>query len=322
MRVVLAVTGDTLARRLLRHLAALVARLAGDAAMTAAQREATAREVIEQRLFPVARGVALLALGAVVALVAVVLGMATDAGIRRFLVDLVDVATHARNLGVLARQCIFGGELVIEMRVGPSGFGMAIGAVRTEVAAMNVVLHVAGVTFGLGGVIRLVLVEVAVDAHGLGVLAEQREVAQVVIEVVGIEAKNVVVAALVLGVAGGAFGTGDGLLLAVKAAARCDVLRHVLVTLETQPVLQIARERRVARGAHCFRFGMRDGDRARHDEPFKRAHLCVGDARHAGTRNANDRTPPSLGSHEPTFRIESRRAPSVIVQEPCNRVSA
>jgi hypothetical protein len=267
--VVLAVAGDALVRRFLCDLAAFVARLAGDAAMATAESKAAAREVIERRLLPIARGVALLTLGAVVAFVAVVLGVAAEAGIRRFLIHLVDVTTHTRDLGVLARQCVFAGDLVIEVRVGPSGFRMAIGASRAEIAAVNVVVHVTRVALGLGGVVRLVRFDVATDAHGFHVLAEQREVAQVVVELVGIKAENVVVATFVLGVARGALRSGDRLLFAVEAAARSYIVRDVLVAREAERLLLIARKGRVARRAHCFRFSMDGRYWARHHEPFE-----------------------------------------------------
>ena len=72
--------------------------------MTAAQSEAGALLVIEEQFLPVVRRVALLTFVAVGALVLVVLGVATDARLRRVLVLFVDVAAHATQAAVRTRQ--------------------------------------------------------------------------------------------------------------------------------------------------------------------------------------------------------------------------
>ncbi len=298
VRVVVAVTADALLWRLLLELVALVARFALQRGVAAAQREARARKVIERELFPVLRGVTLLTLDAVVALVVIVVGVAADARLRRVLVFLLDVTANTGDPGMRAGQGVVGLLLVVEAHVLPRCLGMAVGAGRAQISVMPVVFRVTCIALGLRGVERLQLRGMAVGALRFCVLAVQREVRHVVIELVLVEMQNVGRPSHVLGVAGGTSGIRDRRREAMESRACGHVTRHVLVTIEAQRILEIARKGLVAGATGRLEIRVRGRERAGHDEPLERVDLRGGRARHTGTRHRDNPIPPSLSAHD------------------------
>jgi hypothetical protein len=283
VRVVLAMAGDARTLDPGVDAATLVTGLAGQPGMAARERETAPDEVIERRVPPVGRRMTVLTLPPVQSRVIVVRGVAVEARRRRVLVLLIDVTAHAGDVRVSPRQSIFGGCLVIEMGFGPGRLDVAVRAFAAEVALVPIVVLVAPGAGGLGGVIVRRVLCVAVHAHPLDVLTEQRKVREVVIEGLGVQTDDVVVAPFVIGVAPGALDSRDGRILAVVAAARGEVASHILVAIETEPALQLPRKGRMARRARRLGIGVRGRDEPRHDQTLESAHLCTRAARRVPT---------------------------------------
>ena len=113
---------------------------------------------------------------------------------------------------------------------------MAIAAGRAEIAAVRIVLDVARIALGFGGVKRRLVSSVTAFTGELRVLAEQRKASGVMVEAPAIEAEDVGVTALVLGVAVGAR-CSDDLGGAVKSRALVNVGRYLRVAAETEVLL-------------------------------------------------------------------------------------
>ena len=111
--------------------------------MFSVEREVRIARMIELRVVPAGRRVAIAALLSTATVVGVVFGMAVEARRRRGLEGLVLVATGAFGFGVFADQRVTGG-FVVEFDVGPGDSRVAIGALRTHGVAMHVVRFVAG----------------------------------------------------------------------------------------------------------------------------------------------------------------------------------
>jgi hypothetical protein len=112
----------------------------------------------------------------------VVRSVATDAGVGRLLVVLVDMTGRAfRNLCVRTGQGVARGELVVEARIAPRCFPVALGAGFAEVAVVPIVLLVARNALALR-VVKGLLRGVAIRALQLRVPAEQSEVREAVVE--------------------------------------------------------------------------------------------------------------------------------------------
>ncbi len=103
---------------------------------------------------------------------------------------------------------------------------MARGAVGAEFFAVNVILPVARVT-AVRGIAEFLRCRMAVHALHVRVLSSQKEVAEVVIEVLLVKLDDFCGSALVVRVAFAARLFRES---AVVARLRGDVLRHVLVT--------------------------------------------------------------------------------------------
>ena len=120
-----------------------VAVAAGQLRMPSIPGETRVARVIELRIFPAGRRVAVAAILSAAPVMGVVLGVAVETGGRRCLECLILVATRALGFCVLADQRE-AGRVVIELDVGPGDRRMAVGALRTHRDAMNIVRFVAG----------------------------------------------------------------------------------------------------------------------------------------------------------------------------------
>ena len=259
--VVLAVAGVTLACGFLPVERPGVAIRARQQAVLAAQGVAGLGVVVEEAALPRLGAVAALAALAELALVPALLVhtlVAADAGARRLAVLRVFVAAGAGRVGVLAGERE-AGLVVVELRLFPGVFGVALVALGAEAALVGVVLAVAG-----QAVLRRLAVllggEVAGAARGLQVTAAQRVVGLRVVEVLAVELGQAHAAALVLGVAAAA---GLGLLAAVEAGALAQVVAHVLMAAGAQAVLRVAVEAHVALLAVVVPFGVGVAELAR-----------------------------------------------------------
>jgi len=174
--------------------------------------------------FPVTFGMALRALLTQVASVLVILLVAADALLGRFLEHGALVALLALGLGMLAQQRE-GGGLVVELgRFLPAALGVAVAALLAQGLLVLVILAVAGVALlaDLGAVDGA---GVAVRAAGAAVLAAQRVArVDIVVERGGLPLLGVVAAVTLLAVL-----PLVTLLVVVLAVAGVAVLRCFLV---------------------------------------------------------------------------------------------
>jgi hypothetical protein len=156
-------------------------------AVFAEQREFGLLLVIEQDFFPIALGMASLALAAEFALVhlVIVLLMARAAQFGRVFVLLVDVTLVALHVIVLAQQLEVS-LVVVELGRLPVFFAVALGTVGTQLALVRfvVILFMTGHT-SLGRIFVLAVDMTLVALH-IEVLAQQLEVSLAVVKVGGL----------------------------------------------------------------------------------------------------------------------------------------
>ena len=140
--------------------------------------------VIECGFLPVLLGMAGLALGPELVLVRlfVVLLVANVAHLGRVLVLLVDVTLVALHFLVLAQQRILGLLVVIEQDILPVLRGVARLALRTELALVRLVVVLLVARLALQRRVLELVVDVALVALHVDVLARQLELGLVVIE--------------------------------------------------------------------------------------------------------------------------------------------
>lgn len=129
----------------------LVAGIAGKGLMSAVQREPGHRVVVEAVLLPVAAIMAVRAIGAVAALVDVILHMAGEARPRRLPDGIADaVAGGAARCSMLPDQGKAGVGVVIEGRRLPANWRVTACAVGSACSFVDVVPGVAGDALGWG----------------------------------------------------------------------------------------------------------------------------------------------------------------------------
>ena len=181
MDIVNLVAADALDSQLFLIEIATVAGAAGQLVVFTLQGEVGAPCVVEAGFFPGVFAVAGLALFAVTAVVCVIAAMAAEAGgVGGLVLDRVDMATFATNMGMPAFQGKVGVPIVIEVGFTPLAFVVAVGAVRAVDAMVHVVERVAAVAGGRRFLVALV--DVAAIAGGVAVRAVQREIRLVMIE--------------------------------------------------------------------------------------------------------------------------------------------
>ena len=236
MLVILEMTGCT------GHIHLVLKRILGVAVATRQirmfeeQLKICVARMIEARVVPVGRVMAILTLLPGATFVNVVVGMTGKAGCRRVLVRLVLVAIPAFRLTMLADQREVR-RVVIESRVGPSAGFVTIGAFAAEIALVNVVVAVTVRTF-TRRITPFVAGFVAVGAGGVEVFAQQLEVRERMVKCGFVEPQNVGTASRVIGMAGSASAVGNFARAAVKPGARPSIIRDILVAVEAQAVLR------------------------------------------------------------------------------------
>jgi len=191
--------------------------------------------MIETRIGPASRRVAVAAFLATAAFVMIVFSVTAEAGRRRVLECLVLVASTALGLHVLADQRILG-CVVIKFHVQPRCRRMAIATLGTHRFTMDVVRLMAGEAFGL----RLAMLcarFMAIGTRRLDVLAEQGKVRHVVIKPGLIELHDIGIPTFVIGVAVGAGLATGSAVKTVKTGPRFDVGIDVLVAVQAQRTL-------------------------------------------------------------------------------------
>ena len=228
------------------------------------ERKVRIARMIEFRVVPAGRRVAIAALLSAATVVGVVFGVAIEARGRRGLEGLVFVATGAFRLCVFADQRETG-SFMVEFDVGPGDGRMAVGALRTHGVAMHVVGLVAGKAVR-GRIAMLAACLVAFDTLGFSVFSEQWKIREIVIERVFVEMHDIGMPSFMIGMAGSAGRIAGLRRQTMKSRLRGYVSGDVFMTVETQCALFRTFELRVTGSALFFVFGMTLDDPAGHDQ--------------------------------------------------------
>ena len=285
VRVVGAMAREAVAGELRGPDAPHVAGLARHARVASRERKAGLARVVEADLLPGDRRVAALAARAEASVMDVVHGVAADAVPRRPGVALARMADCAGNLGVLAVQresrlrVVETGSTPRPLRVA----GSAIGPHRTVVRVLARVARAAGRRC----LAPRLSARVTAAARDLRVSTRERKIGERVAEGFALEAHDVGVAPLVLGVTGPASGARGARRLPVEAEVAGLILGHVLVAGTTQIVLLLGMQRGVTLRAVALELRMRGRDRTRHHQPLERAGVALPAARQQGQRDSD-----------------------------------
>jgi len=200
--------------------------------VAAVQYKPRVARVVEARIVPANRAMAILTLLAALAVMDVVIGVA--ARTRRWCVleGLVFVTAETRGIQMLADQRKAGRVMII-FNVEPAGWRMAIAALGSQV----VLMHVIGLMTAVAVLRRFPIFYVrfvALIALRICMRAEQGEVGVVVIECKAIELQDVGVAAFMIGVTAETGAFAGSTEAAVKAGIGVNVGRNLFVTIKTQ----------------------------------------------------------------------------------------
>lgn len=198
MLVVILVTGEaSLALRIILEIAA-VAGSTTNTLMFTDERKVGLRVVVEIRFFPINRGVTGVTLITMTTKVNVIQTVTGDAGCRRVLVALADMAKIAANFLVFPQQ----GEIglaMIEMRLVPVVFVVAGSTLLSKASLVRLFILVASDTLRR----RLAVLFsrfMAIRASDLYVATDERKLGHVMVECVRIEPDDIGISTLVLGV--------------------------------------------------------------------------------------------------------------------------
>ena len=200
--------------------------------MAAVQHKPRVARVVEARLAPADRAVAILTLLAALALVDVVIGVAARTRRRCVLKSLIFVTTQASGIEMLADQCKAGRVMII-FNVEPAGRRMAIAALGAKV----VLMHVIGFVTAMAVLRRFAVSQVrlvALIALRICMRAEQGEVGVTVIESKLVELHDIGVAAFMIGVTAETGAIAGSTETAMKAGTGVNVGRNLFVTIKTE----------------------------------------------------------------------------------------
>lgn len=168
-------------------------------AMSTIENETRVPGVIETRVSPGCRVVAVFALFAATAIMNVIVGVAADTGRWRILKRLIHMTVTAGRFQMAANQGVIS-RIVVEFDVLPFGWRMAIDTGFTHESLVRILLEVAGNT----GIRRVAMFRVrfmTVCARSVQVTTGQGEVRVIVIEIVLVEGNDDSIPPFVIGVA-------------------------------------------------------------------------------------------------------------------------
>ena len=185
--------------------------------------------MIETRVMPIRRVMAVLAFLSTAAVVCIVALVATEAGSWRVLIGFVHVAVETIGFVVLADQWV-ACRIMIETRVLPLGRRVAFGTSLTQEVLVDIIVFVTVDAFARCFA-KLHVRQVAFVTFGLGMCALQHEVGEIVVERLFIQPDDIRFAALMVGVAGCALDASDIRMAAVKTGVAGDIHGHVFVAV-------------------------------------------------------------------------------------------
>jgi Holliday junction resolvasome RuvABC endonuclease subunit len=154
---------------------------------------------------------------------------------------------------------------VIKLDVVPVTGVVAAGAIAAQITLMNIIFAVARLA-GVGRIAVFLACRMTTIAGCLGMLTEQFEVSERVIERRFIQSHDIHVTAFMVGMARGASLIADVCRPAVKAKRGADVLRYILMAVQTQGILLRTTESLVARRTFRLKLRMPLNHRTWHDQ--------------------------------------------------------
>ena len=209
-----------------------------------------------------------IALFAAAAVMGIVLGVTAETGCRRILVCLVRVAIEALILTMLADQrkvsCI-----VVERRICPVTRVVALGTFRTKTTVMRLVVAMAIDAFA-GRLAMLRVGLMAAFALGLKVLTQQLEIGEMVIECRLVQAEDICIATVVVGMTGSAGFVANVVGPPVKAGTSRCIARDIFMAVEAKFPLVATIETLVARCTVGFNVRVPANNLAGHNQRLNR----------------------------------------------------
>lgn len=275
--VVFKMTIDALHRQLIGERVVTMTGLAFLLRMFVLEQKACITIVIEARVVPAQRAMAVAALVAAAAVMCVILGMTAVTGRGRIRKRVVGMTVKTRRPLVFTNQRI-PRRVVIELDLQPVVRGMTISALCAKRSGVRVVIFVTGKAVP-GRVAMSLLGLMAIIALIVRVLAEQREVRLFVVERILIEADDIGIAAFVVCMAFGADTSAGLTVFAMKSGFRFYVSGDLLMAIEAQCSLLAALESQMAVATIFLILGMCFDDLTRHDQSLD---LCA-----CGTGNSH-----------------------------------
>lgn len=241
--------------------------------------------MIEARIIPTHRVVAIATFIAAAAIMCVVFGVAAKAGCRRILECVVCMTIRACRLPMFSNQGIVG-CVVIEFDIQPVDNRVAVATLCAQRPAMGVVIFVTGETVRRSIPVFLVA-DMTIAAGAIRVLSKQREIGKIMIECALDQADDIRSTALMLGVAIGAISAVCLLVLTVKSVRAVDVRSHVFMTIQAQSTLPASLESLMTSGAFLLIVGMGFGYCAGHDQCFNLSACGYGNDERRGHQYSN-----------------------------------
>ena len=241
--------------------------------------------MIKAYFFPFFGGMTGLTFHAIAALMHVLYVMTGQTGSSQILVNFAGMTTLAGDflMGLLQGEICF--VVVIFLDWPPARLRVTIIAFLAQALLMGFLLFVAINTFTCCIAKFNLWLVTGVAAHCL-VSPLELKICVFMVEGFAVQADNIHVAALVIGMAEFTFLLPHFLAQSMKAARAPQILGNLLVTVQAQPLLRFFIERFVTILAFFFKLGMTFNKRPGHHQFFKD---CLGMARqrhqHADNRN-------------------------------------
>ena len=220
---------------------------------------------------------------------------------RRVRIDVVAMTIDAGDRFVPARERKIGLAQVIELRVGPARCPVTACAFLPEAAIVLVVFCVAVMAqrrgFAVGNIGYM-----AFTTLGLDVGSGQLEISQRMIEGTRVQANDIGAPALMFRMACCAAGIQRRRITAVVALPADDIGSDVIMAVQAQGALLVARERHVTLIAIALEVGVTDDDLARHHEFLQ----VDGPRRRYTTSDHRATDEHDAGHHNDSFRYRCR----------------
>lgn len=240
--------------------------------MAAVQRKLGVTVMIETRVVPIRRIVAIFAVFSASSVVGIILLVASEAGRRRQSESVVRMAIQTSDFLVLAEQRVIG-RVVVEFDLLPISRRMAVSTCLTKVALVHIIVTVA-INAQTGRLAEFLAVFVAVRAFHVDMLAIEMKVGHIVVKGFFLQHDDNRIPSFMFRVTGLALLALHFRKQSVKAHYLLDIGRNIFVTFDTLRILALLLERSMARRTFPLDIGMPLDHLARHNQFLYFNCLC------------------------------------------------